>query len=140
MIDNKELQLGNLVRNRSGEILRVDFIARLEEKFDTRVGQNMYFEGHEVRPLIEQSGFLQSIPVSEKNFLQDYFGFDELGNLKVLNIKMPYQETPDQIIFYTRQNKNSRFLPIISQKPIKYIHELQNLYYSLTGDNLKTLK
>lgn len=46
-----ELRIGNYVKDRSGKILRVDFIEYVENGFDTKFGQKMFVEGQEVHAM-----------------------------------------------------------------------------------------
>lgn len=138
MIQGKEIKIGNYLKDRGGKVLRVDFVEYVEDGFDTKFGQKMFVEGQEVHPMTEYSDYAEPIILNEewllklgftkystgswcKNLKNDdsYLAIDvKYGNGTWLNINQEGQENTIKLIH------------------IKNVHELQNLYYALTGVEL----
>ena len=60
------------------------------------------------------------------------FGFEKLSNysFKKVNTDLNWQ------IILSNSGNGFYTTAAITQNPIKYIHQLQNLYYALTGEEL----
>lgn len=73
------------------------------------------------------------IPLTEEWFLKFGFennnGFWSLKNIDILDFKL----NKDYIIIFNENPANSG---ISGRKLIKYVHQLQNLYFALTGEEL----
>ena len=123
-----DLRIGNYVMSPLGEIMRIDQIGHLDfpdyihAMNETEFGQNG-FEGIELTPeILEKCGFVKQNNGWNKNKKSEYdenhFGlFDYNFCSGELDLK------------YNVGNG-----PIPS---IKYLHQLQNLYFALTGQELE---
>ncbi|AGO47465.1 hypothetical protein Phi19:3_gp061 [Cellulophaga phage phi19:3] len=130
-----ELRKGIYVRDRSGKEMLIDFI----DMPNNKVGMNMLVMGIPVHPLTEFIDYLQPIPLTEEWLLK--FGF----------VKNDWTDG-GTIIYYGWQNgavlletdSNSSFFILDGKHEefnnIKHVHQLQNLYFALTGEELTTKK
>ena len=125
-MEAKELRIGNYVLDRGGKILRIDWWENIN-----KVCMDMNINGQKVHPLTEHAEYCQPIPLTEQWLLD--FGFEttsirtyELPNTRGLVIVSKMKGE-----FLIKLNKNSIW--------IKHVHQLQNLYFALTGEEL-TLK
>jgi hypothetical protein len=138
MIKGNELRLGNFVKDRGEKTIKIDFIEYVREGYDTKFGQFMFVEGEEVHPMTEYSDYANPIPLTEKWLLEFGFILYSTGSLcKHLN-------NDDSYLAIDLKYGNGVWLNInqegiensIKLLHIKNVHELQNLYYSLTGEYL----
>ena len=113
-----ELRIGNLLFDRGDKILRLDYWDFMKP------AQRMFLGDSEVHPLTEDLEYCKPIPLTEEWLFR--FGF-------VYN--------PHSIEFH---GKNMIFHNWIKDRgyvswgstQIKYVHQLQNLYFALTGEEL----
>ena len=133
MINPNELRLGNLVKDRGEKTIKIDFIEYVRNGYDTKFGQLMYLEGEEVHPMTEYSDYAFAIPITEEWLLK--FGF----------VSNPYQDRYEldniyfqgcKLCFECDKTKGFTELWIEQYPTIKYVHQLQNLYFAITGDEL----
>jgi hypothetical protein len=129
-----ELRIGNYVNVPIKEQcpFRIDAFEHCDEKF-IKVAQKVKLNGFEVHPLTWYGGDLQPIPLSEEWLLK--FGFEKKywGNDKN---QYPFMEKGLVIIDlldYTIETASGLVIEM------KYVHQLQNFYFALTGKEL-TLK
>ena len=132
----EEIRLGNYILDRSGKVIRIDFIENLRSEFDCKFGQLMFVEGQEVHPLTEYISQAKPIKITDE-WLQK-FGFFKSENpngtsswIWVFEGQVWMYETWKDHDFFIRSMLN-----LNNQKNIIYVHQLQNLYYSLTGKEL----
>ena len=122
-----ELRIGNYVYDRGGKVIRIDFLKHLEKNYDCKFGQHQFIgEEEEVHPLTEWTDFAKSIPLTEDWLLKMGFKYDcDLVNSLCKNC-----------IWFNKKNMEATYL---LQKLIKinYVHQLQNLYFALTGKELE---
>lgn len=129
MIQGKEIRIGNYLKDRGGKVLRVDFIEYVENGFDTKFGQKMFVEGEEDYPMTEYSDYAQPIILNEDWLIR--FGAEKVNqsdwSLKFGGLK-----------FYCRYNKvwYSSIESLYLSDRLQYVHQLQNLYHSITGFEL----
>lgn len=144
MIKNTEIQLGNFVKDRKGEVLRIDFIEHLEKGCSTKFG--MYQE-EEYSKLVRMHALTEYTDYSEPIEITGHWlvklGFEELE-----------ESETDEYFYYSKQIKEDTYLdiafnmknPIMSLRVIsnirrdevfylpdnfKYVHQLQNFISSL---------
>jgi hypothetical protein len=121
MIQANELRIGNIVD-------RLDYYCKVIS-IDAKgiVLEPINYKGER---FIEQK--VKPINITE-SFLF-YFGAKEWKHIRYRTFKLG--------ILMIGSTDNMRTFEIIDlyMKPIKYVHELQNLYFSLTGKELKQLK
>lgn len=78
MIDNKEIQIGHYVKDRKGDVIKIDFIEHLENSCSAKFGMyhkedSIFFGMH---PLTEDTGFAEPIEISGHWLIA--LGFEEL--------------------------------------------------------------
>lgn len=127
----QELRIGNYVLDSGGKVLRIDFFEHLQSGYDCKFGQRMFIDGAEVHPLTEYTNSAKPIPLTEQWLLDFCFEKDE------------YQDNYEKIGFDIRIYDGeflycaiSEYFPAYSIS-ITYVHELQNLYFALTGEELQ---
>lgn len=130
MIQPNELRLGNYVQDRGGKVLKIDTFETTHngEEYVLKVGQRMFVNGNEVHPLTEYSDYLDPIPLT-KDWLTR-FGFDKYPNeVWSLLLWSPCLIDRDGYFLFAMHGV------IVTE--IQYVHQLQNLYFALTGEELK---
>ena len=119
----RDLRIGNLFQDRSGKVLRLDFWDNMKP------AQRVFIEGQEVHPLTEDLEYCQPIPLTEEWLLS--FGF----------ISNPYMDRYEKGALHIECDKTRGYLQLwCEQLPqaisTKYVHQLQNLFYCLFGQEL----
>ncbi len=139
MIRKTEIRLGNYVRDRGGKVIRIDFIELIQKGVETKFGQRIFIDKKEVHPMTEYTAYAEVIPLTEKWLLDFGFILYSTGSFcKHLN-------NDDSYLVIDLKYKNGVWLNInqegvensIKLSHIKNVHELQNVYYSLTGIELQ---
>jgi hypothetical protein len=130
MINEKELRTGNLystIRNQEVLIVGIDTI----NKFVTIASSN----NTEINTKNESSIIfedLNPIEITPKSIVQLGLSTDESSSLSIVSdndVKFSWNEELNQVVLLDGTNG------IIGQD-IKYFHQLQNIYYFLTGKEL----
>lgn len=119
-----ELRLGNLVFNKMREINQVCFKI-------TNTSEN---SGMKINGISER--FIQPIPLTEDWLLK--FGFNKKINTRFCNAEM-FQICNKYIIAKPWGKNLMMFNNTLSRGyllDVKYVHQLQNLYFALTGKEL----
>jgi hypothetical protein len=121
-----ELRIGNYVNVPIKEQcpFRIDAFEYCSEKF-IKVAQEVKLNGFEVHPLTWYGGDLQPIPLTEEWFLKFGLIKTKEGIILMGCYQIVAHEESWRIIL-----KNG----VLSN--IKYVHQLQNLYFALTGEEL----
>lgn len=136
MIKGKDLRLGNLVKDRGEKLIRIDFLEHIQDGYDTKFGQLVFLEGAEVHPMTEYSDYALPIPITEDWIIR--FGFEKQDNnwkrLCICN-DWTYLYWERLAGFELSINKHSVMLP-----HIKYVHQLQNFIFCLTGEELQYVR
>ena len=112
-----ELRIGNYFMDRGGKVLRLDF-------WDSpgKLAMNNVIEGTVWHPLTEDVKYAKPVPLTEEWLLR--FGF---VNDKLEYFTIEYDNHAGYGLFY-RGNLLTG---------IEYVHQLQNLYFALTGTELE---
>lgn len=71
------------------------------------------------------------IPLTNEWMLRFGFEKDEDGNFETIDVLIQYWDHKNQFYYVTNHG--------CLCKVIKYVHELQNLYYALTGEELSEI-
>lgn len=143
-MESRELRVGNNIKDRGGKTLKIDYFEydKICQKVELPFGQ----VGH---PFTENFEFLEPIPLTEEWLLK--FGFEKKdNNWFSINYYTELREASEEfciqinmssgrMCFFETSEKEYEQYPIFSKKPIKHVHQLQNLYFALTDDEL-TLK
>lgn len=121
-LQEKDLRCGNLVQDERGYVFMVDAVDAQELTIKTTVVDNWY----------HLSDF-RGIPLTEEWLLK--FGFQYEPNPILGYSKLGYKFgsmiiIPDDVGWVDFGERKSF-------KPIEYVHQLQNLFYALTGEELQ---
>jgi hypothetical protein len=131
MIKGRELRLGNLVKDRGEKVIRIDFLEHIQDGYDTKFGQLIFLEGTEVHPMTEYAYYANAIPITDDWIIR--FGFvRQDNNWKTLDLIFATVSWERLAGFALSFDKESIYLP-----HIKYVHQLQNFIYCLTGEELQ---
>jgi len=117
-----ELRVSNLVADRGGKILSIDWFDRY------KVCQQMIIEGMEVHPITEEFEYLQPIPLTPEWL--ERFGFVADHENQTLGT---YYDHGDYGVYMMGNEICDYFY---TDTRLKYLHQLQNLYHALTGTEL----
>lgn len=124
MIDYKELRIGNWIRQskRSGGVTANEFDCQVHEV--NHKGLNIGFGG-----VYLEWQFCEGIPLSEEVLVK--CGFERIGSEWIFKADFnEYFEMKDSKIFYTGGEG------VCYGAGCQYLHELQNLIYSITKKEL----
>lgn len=142
MIQAKDLRLGNKVLNQTGEVITVQQILH-----NTIVYNNFLQVDKEVEPqysssvlsctakmveVIEEAEYPKLIPIPLTTELLKNCGF---RNFKREEWVLSFDHSHADFEF-TEEGLKMRE-PAAFRKPIKYLHQLQNVFFALTGSELK---
>jgi hypothetical protein len=132
-----ELRIGNYVNVPNSEQcpFRIDDFECLTYEF-IKVGQKQIINGKEVHPFTWYGKDLQPIPLTEEWLIK--FGFSR-------EVKVGSEMGTDGVEFRVYHfdvltfNTNHGWwykVQRINDTPLEYVHQLQNLYFALTGEEL----
>ena len=129
-MQENELRIGNLVLDEDGEVLPVVNIMT-ESIFGSIVSHN--------RTLFSDVSSIKGIPLTGEWMIK--FGFD--NHNEQFSIKTGWYYGLGQVkkqtslkIKHTKANNYFVISPANGSIYIKYVHQLQNLYFALTGEEL----
>ena len=132
-MEAKELRIGNYFYDRSNKILRLDWWEHIN-----KLASDMSVNGIKVHPMTEHIGNARPIPLTEEWLVK--FGFvkdkkhDNCCDLELENdfylqgVGYGKRNIKYEVIL-TDSNDNELML-------VKHVHELQNLYFALTNEEL----
>jgi hypothetical protein len=130
MIKSNELRLGNFVKDRGNKVIRIDFLEHIQKDYQTKFGQLIFLEGTEVHPMTEYTDYALPIELSETNIVKLGFSVSQEGWYEL--IKAPL------VFTWNIYDKTFRFAGY-SFAEIKFVHQVQNAVYSLTGSELEVV-
>lgn len=134
-MNSNELRIGNYFKDRGGKILRLDFW-----DLGMKPAQRNFVEGLEVHAFTEDLQYCQPIPLTEEILLK--CGFENDPHDKAIFLKTYRKQ---HVIAIGRDGSvglcnslreykiGTTFLAV---QIIEYLHQLQNLYFALTGEEL----
>jgi len=124
MIDIKELRIGNRVANGKGEweVYAIDYVG---EVYIKPVNEDSFLP-------FDMAYAIKPIPITEDWLLRCGFKKDKYGGLTISTNTHTYMYSMKTKCLYNIDG----FTASIS-KPFKYINQLQNLYFALTGKELE---
>jgi len=134
MIQANELRIGNLVYDRGGKVLSVDRFCHGKIECDIKVMPNKTLAGihSHYHPLTEEIEFCDPIPLTEEWLLK--FGLKEVyfdvENNKDYILNSLHIQHHLEVNDFVCTNTEPYFISI------KSVHQLQNLYFALTGEEL----
>ena len=120
-----ELRIGNLLLDRGDKVLRLDYWDFMKP------AQRMFIEDSEVHPLTEDLEYCKPIPLTEEWLLK--FGF----NRRQIKDLISYNTNQLELYQYASNNNKIFFEYADGEVQLKYVHQLQNLHFALTGIELK---
>ena len=121
-----ELRIGNYFLDRGNKTLRIDWFERSKACMTMMIG-NM-----EVHPLTEDFEYMQPIPLTEEWLLK--FGFEWSIRHQATH-KEGFEFDLNSLV-YGGYSLSTWKRGVIIVESIKYVHQLQNLYFALTGEEL----
>lgn len=136
-MEAKEITIGSIIKQEAFIILERGFCSYVgrtvtERKFND---EQIIVDKLNIRFVLDNIDSYVGIPLTEEWLLN--FGFKGLSTSNYLGLLLG--------IIYFRWDKESKYLDFeldyesVQLPHIKYVHQLQNLYFALTGDEL-TLK
>lgn len=129
MIQANELRIGNLILDRGEKVLRVDWFER------EKICMKMVIRGTEVHPLTEEVKHLHPIPLTEEMLLK-------CGFKKSPVFGAYYIDVDDELQIYVGTTKRISLINQLDEDEhysiiqVDSLHQLQNLYFALTGEEL----
>lgn len=128
MIDSRELRIGNLIENFGG--LEVVLTGPMLCDIDN----NLII----VNPIYITHDFLLNSGFKSGRYWYDKSYFTECPeSSEIMTISHNLMSGRTVLINTDEEDSEDDYnIPFYTSKPIKYVHEIQNLYYSLTGKEL----
>ena len=132
-MEANELRIGNYFYDRSNKILRLDWWEHIN-----KLASDMSVNGMKVHPMTEHIGNARPIPLTEEWLVK--FGFDKGEDSYNFRGFCLENRNTDAFLPELRKEKlkdsfgawcNNNFLT-----NIKHVHQLQNLYFALTNEEL----
>jgi hypothetical protein len=117
-----ELRIGNFIKDSGGKVLRISWFER------NKVCQEMWTQNKdmELHPLTEYFDSIRPISLTKEWIDRfDWFSIDE-DKYTFRDIEY-YQISEEGSLYFTNRYTCTE---------IKYVHQLQNLYFALTGEEL----
>jgi hypothetical protein len=115
-----ELRIGNLLFDRGDKILRLDYWDFMKP------AQRMFLGDSELHPLTENLEYCKPIPLTEEWMFK--FGFIKSSDNNYYK--------GGKFTIYNRFGNFGLIGGSLSWKEFKHVHQLQNLYFALTGEEL----
>jgi len=139
-IKENELRIGNWIIDRGGKEWQIDHwetMNKVSAKPQTMMCDGFLMETH---PYTEYVDYLYPIPLTEEWLIK--FGFIKVGSEWKLfpcfevQIIVFNEDNYNGVMFYTR-TIHTNYTPIYCGNYINYVHQLQNLYFALTNQELE---
>lgn len=131
-MESKDLMLGNLVTIGKNKVIT----AVVSLSFSRKEGRlingepEMYYEGIPIDgDILAKCGF-EKVEISTR-----IFGYDFISELHGNKFRIYFADADKNGLRSVHLNVDDTYYPQISE--IKYLHQLQNLYYCLTGKELE---
>jgi hypothetical protein len=131
-----ELRIGNYVNVPNYEQcpFRIDAFEHCSEKF-IKVAQEVKLNGFEVHPITWYGDNLQPIPLTVEWLLK--FGFEKSG---LWTYVIELQGNLKLVYYLGEKGWSIGFKSYSDFSNLYYVHQLQNLYFALTGEELTIKK
>jgi hypothetical protein len=138
-VKSNEIRIGNWISDRGLKEWQIDHwetINKVASKANATMCNGILMETH---PLTEYVDFLKPIAINE-NWLKKLGFKKESSEWKLfpcaeVQIIVFNEKNYNGVMFYTR-TIHTEYTPIYCGSQINYVHQLQNLYYALTGTEL----
>jgi len=135
-----ELRIGNYIADRGNKEWQIDHwesINKLSAKSNATMYMGILMETH---PMTEYVDYIKPIPLTEEWLLK--FGFEEITNYV---FKSPSKQSAYELSYETLcYNLKEKIFTVCTcdvhgfETTIEHVHQLQNLYFALTGEELIT--
>lgn len=133
-MENREFRLGNFVFDRRGRIIKIDFFEHLENELSCKFGQK---KENDI-PLVEFTDKANPICVNDEWLIKlGFIKYDQMGENSFWNYSLPNQRCWNIAIFGNDIYVSFGSLNWDNCPIIKHVHQLQNLYFALTGQELE---
>ena len=123
MIDNKKIQIGHYVKDRKGNIIKLDFIEHLEDGYSSKFGmykEEKTSEWFEMHPLTEYTDYAEPIEISGHWFIA--LGFEELE-----------EDEESRYYYYSKQLADDYYLDV-AYNPFDWIFSLRSVSNVMPDD------
>jgi len=152
MIDVKQLRLRNLITNNQRITIRVDFISKSQIGYNCGFGDVFLLEEKDEFEFYENACNFEPIELTQEWLVR--FGFLKTNQWAIVYSKKENANSLNHALRLT-DNENAAtpwsvylqsfigdegFGFISIRKDLKYVHELQNLYFALSGEDLELIK
>lgn len=119
-----EFRVGNYFTDRGGKVLRLDFW-----DLGMKPAQKIYIEGVSVHPITEELEYCQPIPLTEEVLLKCGFEKHPMADCYLIAVCEGVMMAIDLF-------GNLEIGDDFKKGNILFLHQLQNLYFALTGQEL----
>lgn len=127
-MEAKNLRIGNFVKDRGNKVIRIDFMEYQESGYSTKFGQRMFLGNEEVHSMTEYTDYAIPIEITEEWLSKLGFTRDNETDYRWYLL--------DKSIAYDADDNFIRIAYSWEFGKRKYVHELQNLFFVLTGNEL----
>jgi hypothetical protein len=112
-----ELRIGNYIHTKGGELCTIFQLCGEDEKIKDKIN---YINIDEFKPIPIDLEWLEEFKFHIIKIKKEYsvYSFDDFNRINITEYAYYYQN-------------------YMGTKPIKYVHELQNIYFSINGKELK---
>lgn len=122
-MEAKELRIGNWINVTFSSIVKQQVVDCMCDSVNTKCHESLPFD------------FIEPIPLTEEWLLK--FGFEKL-ELSISEYVLSYIFNDFEIGYLKKRNVYMlRWYQGHNLKEIEYVHQLQNLYFALTGEELQ---
>jgi hypothetical protein len=127
-MEAKNLRIGNFIKDRGNKVIRIDFMEYQESGYSTKFGQRIFLNDEEVHPMTEYTDYAIPIDINEEWLSKLGFTRDDETDYRWYIL--------DKSIAYAADDNSIRIADSWEFGKRKYVHELQNLFFALTGNEL----
>ena len=127
-MEAKNLRIGNFIKDRGNKVIRIDFMEYQESEYSTKFGQRMFLGEEEVHPMTEYTDYAIPIEITDEWLSKLGFTRDDETDYRWYLL--------DKSIAYDADDNCIRIADSWEFGKRKYVHELQNLFFALTGNEL----
>lgn len=136
MVDVRELRIGNFFKISVCDNFRVDEIYKKEDRF-YYVKNNIGYNGSYLYGVVED---LQPIPLTEELLMK--CGMNECEDASIVRYAKRNDKFKMNIMIYGLEKyftyiNNVESGEMVCSKEVKYLHQLQNIYFDFTGKELE---
>lgn len=132
MIQARELRLGNWVKDRGGKYIRIDYFEHLQDGYSCKFGMSNYVEGWgDLHDWTEYTDYADPIPLTPEILEKAGFEFLSFGGAGMF-----YYKDGVYVSEYMNYLNCDPYGNTEHSVKISHLHQLQNLFFALTGTDL----